>query len=187
LESKIEVALYYDNKVIVEEGVNDLMVVTCCLIGNETPEASLLQESVFQSDLFDFEEKYLKDGGSQLGKSQSGIVIPARLDEKTTKQIQETAKEVYKALGCTGIARVDFLYNKKTKEFFANEVNPLPGTLYHHLWKESGIDLPELLEKLLDYAKETYTQKQSLSHAFQSSILSGLNGSKLKSSKLKKE
>jgi D-alanine-D-alanine ligase len=63
LENKIEVAFYYDNKVLVEEGVSNLMDVTCCIIGNEKLQASLLQESIFQADLFDFEEKYLKEGG----------------------------------------------------------------------------------------------------------------------------
>jgi D-alanine-D-alanine ligase len=185
LDDKVEVALYYDNKVVVEEGVSNLMDVTCCVIGNDDLEASLLQESVFRSDLFDFEEKYLKAGGSQLGKSESGLVIPARLDEKTTKEIQDTAKKVYKALGCTGITRVDFLYDKKSKEFFANEVNPMPGTLYHHLWQKSGIELPELLKKLISYAKEAHEEKQSLSHTFKSSVLTNLKSSKLGSNKLK--
>jgi len=186
LEDKIDVAFCYDEKVIVEEGVEDLMDVTCCLIGNEEPIASRLQESVFSSDLFDFEEKYLKDGGSQLGKSENGIVIPARLDDKTTKEIRDMAKEVYKATGCSGIARVDFLYNKKTKEIFANEINPLPGTIYHHLWKESGIELPELLEKLIGYAEESFQKKQKIVQTFKSSVLTSINSSKLGSKKLKK-
>lgn len=185
LEQKIEVGFYYDDKVLVEEGVSNLMDVTCCIIGNDKLRASVLQESVFTSDLFNFEEKYLKDGGSQLGKAEDGLVIPARLPEETTKKIQEMAKTVYKALGCKGIARVDFLYNKETKEIFVNEVNPMPGTLYHHLWKESGIGLPELLEKLINYARELHKEKESLSHVFKSSVLTNLSGGKLKSTKLK--
>lgn len=185
LEDKIEIALYYDDKVLVEEGVTDLMDVTCCVIGNNELQASVLQESVFQSDLFDFDEKYLKESGSQLGKSENGLVIPARLDEKTTKEIQETAKQVYRILGCKGIARVDFLYDKKTKEALANEVNPMPGTLYHHLWKESGFELPELLEKLISFAVELHKEKSSLSHTFSSNVLTNLNSSKLNSSKFK--
>lgn len=185
LEDKIDVAFYYDDKVSVEEGVLELMDVTCCVIGNNVLEASVLQESVFASDLFDFEEKYLKDGGAQLGNADSGLVIPARIDEKTTKEIQEISKSVYKSLGCKGIARVDFLYNKKTKEIFANEVNPLPGTLYHHLWKASGVELPELLEKLIKFAQDYTEEKRSLSLTFKSTLLSSLNSSKLQSKKLK--
>lgn len=184
LEQKIEVAFYYDSKVLVEECVENLMDVTCCIIGNENPTASVLQESVFNAELFNFEEKYLKDGGAQTGKAQNSLVIPARLDEQTTKAIQETAKEVYKALGCSGIARVDFLFDKQTKQFFANEVNPLPGTLYHHLWKASGLELNHLLEKLIEFADEKHKQKREVNYTFNSSILTQLNSKKLKFTKL---
>lgn len=184
LENKIEVAFYYDDKVIVEEGVSDLADLTCCVIGNDQPQTSLVQESVFAADLFDFEEKYLKDGGAQLGKSESGVIIPARVDEATKRKVQEMAKAVYKALGCTGIARVDFLCNKKTNELFANEVNPLPGTLYHHLWKASGVEVDKLVEKLIDFAKEVHGKKQKVNQTFESSVLSNLNSTKLKSKKL---
>ena len=57
-------AFYYDNKVLVEEAVNEVMDVTCCVIGNETLTASLLQESLYSADMFNFDEKYLKEGGA---------------------------------------------------------------------------------------------------------------------------
>ncbi len=184
LEFKVEVALHYDNKVSIEEGVEDVMDVTCCVIGNETLIASQLQESVFSKDLFDFEAKYIEEGGAQTGNAQSSLVIPARLDAETTTAIQEAAKNVYKALGCSGIARIDFLYGKQSKKFYANEVNPMPGTVYHHLWKASGIDLPELLEKLLTYASESYQEKRQINLTFESSILKQLNGTKMGGKKL---
>jgi len=185
LEQKIEVALHYDEKVLVEEGVENLMDVTCCLIGNENPRASLLQESVFKDDLFNFEDKYISEGGAQTGKALNNLVIPARLDDATTSAIQESAKKVYKTLGLSGISRVDFLYNKQTKEFFANEINPLPGTLYHHLWKASGVELDQLLKELIKFAQEKHEQSKQTNFTFESSVLKQLNGSKLKSAKLK--
>ena len=184
LEQKIEVALHYDDKVLVEEGVENLMDVTCCVVGNNELRASLLQESVFKDDLFDFEDKYISDGGSQTGKAVNNLIIPARLDAATTSAIQNTAIKVYKALGCSGIARVDFLYNKQTKEFFANEVNPLPGTLYHHLWKASGLELDRLLELLIKLAEEKYEQKRQITFTFESSVLTNLGKGKLGGGKL---
>jgi len=186
LINKIEVAFFYDNKVLIEEGVENLMDVTCCVIGNEDPIASKLQESVFSADLFDFEEKYLKDGGGQLGNAEKSIQIPARLDSETTEAIKEMSKEIYMKLGCSGIARIDYLYDKKAKKIYANEINPLPGTLYNHLWKESEIELPELLQKLIDFAVENHQTKQKLSHTFKSTILSSLNSTKLNSKKIAK-
>ena len=176
LENKIEVALHYDNKVVAEEAVENLMDVTCCIIGNENSRASLLQESIYTQDMFDFDDKYLK--GGQLGKGQNSLVIPARLDESTTKQIQDTAIKVYKTLGLSGIARVDFLYNKQTKQFFANEVNPLPGTLYHHLWKASGLEMGQLLKELIKFAEEKHQQKKQITSTFESSVLKNLGGAK---------
>ncbi|MBI5530714.1 MAG: D-alanine--D-alanine ligase [Candidatus Doudnabacteria bacterium] len=184
LQQKVEVAFYYDNKVLVEEAVNEIMDVTCCVIGNETLTASLLQESLYNKDMFDFDEKYLKDGGAQTGNAQNSLVIPARLDEQATTAIQDCAKQVYKALGCSGIARVDFLFDKQSKKFFANEVNPLPGTLYHHLWKASGLEFPELLRKLISFAEEKAKEKKEINYTFESSLLTSLKGSKIKSTKL---
>ena len=180
LEQALDVGFYYDDKVLVEEGVENIMDVTCCVIGNNDLQASVLQESVFNADLFDFNEKYLKDGGGQLGKSKSGIVIPARLSKDMTEKIQKMAKEVFIALGCTGIARVDFLLNTKTNKLFIAEVNPLPGTLYHHLWKASGIALDELLQRLIQYAEERHSGKHVISLSFESSVLTNLNSAKLK-------
>ena len=184
LEQKIEVALYYDNKVLVEEAVENLMDVTCCVIGNGELTASVLQESLFAKDMFDFKDKYLSEGGAQLGKGQNSLVIPARLDEATTSAIQNTAKAVYKALDCSGIARVDFLFDKQSKQFFANEVNPLPGTLYHHLWKASGIELNQLLTMLIQFAEEKSKEKRSVNYTFESSVLKNLGKGKMSKLKL---
>lgn len=179
LVDKIEVAFYYDDIVLVEEGVNDLMDVTCCLIGNDDPVTSKLQESVYKADLFDFEEKYLNQGGGQTGRNKKSVIIPARLDEETTVKIQEMAKKIYLLFGCSGIARVDFLYDQKAKIIYANEINPLPGTLYHHLWKESGIELDELLKKLIVFAEERHERTQKINYKFNSSVLSNLDSNKL--------
>jgi len=185
LEFKVEVALHYDNKVLIEEGVENVMDVTCCLLGNETVKPSLLQESVFNSDLFDFETKYLQDGGAQLGAAQNSLVIPARLDATTTKAIQDTAVQVYTSLGCSGIARVDFLYDQQSKKFYSNEVNPLPGTLYHHLWKASGVSIEQVVEELIRLAGEKQEQKKHITSTFESNILKQLDSTKLQSNKLK--
>lgn len=179
LEFAVDVALHYDPKVIVEECVTDLMDATVCVIGNDKPVASLIQESVFQSDFFSYEDKYLKEGGAQTGKAQNSIVIPARLDTKTTKAIREAAVNIYKLFGCSGIARVDFLYDKRGKKWYANEINTLPGTLYHHLWKKTGVEFGDLLLRLVGYAEEKYRAKKNITHTFESTILSNTSGKKL--------
>jgi len=184
LEFAIEAGFFYDDKILIEEAVENLMDITCCVIGNDDLEASEIQESVFASELFDFDEKYLKDGGTQLGQSENGLVIPARLDDKTASEVKQLSKRIYKIFGCSGIARIDFLYDKEAKQAYANEVNTLPGTLYHHLWKATGIELNELITRLINLANEKFEQKKKLSFSFDSVILKQLKGAKLNSKKL---
>ncbi|OGF26498.1 hypothetical protein A2477_03445 [Candidatus Falkowbacteria bacterium RIFOXYC2_FULL_47_12] len=176
----IEVALHYEIKILVEEGVENLMDVTCAVLGNDEPQASVLQESLFGDDLFSYEDKYLEAGGAQLGNAKDKLVIPARLDEGTTRSTQELALRIFKLFGCSGTARVDFLYDKKNQVMYANEINTLPGTLYHHLWKKSGVEFAELLKKLIELAQEKYTEKKKLTSSFESKILEQANSLKLK-------
>lgn len=179
LSNAIEVALHYDTKVIIEESVENLMDVTCAVMGRQEPVASLLQESSC-SEMFSYDDKYLDDGGAQLGHADNKIFIPARLDEQTAKDIQECSKKIFIALGCSGIARFDFLYNKETKEFFANEINPMPGTLYHHLWQKSGVEISDLIKLLIRSAIEKQQEKDKIVFSFSTSVLSKLKNSKLK-------
>ncbi len=179
LEFAVEVAFHYDDKVIVEQAVEPLMDVTCSVIGYREPQASLLQESVFNDSLFSYEDKYLNEGGAQLGNAKNSIIIPARLDSETTQQIRDMAVKVFRVFGCSGIVRVDFLYNKESKKIFVNEINPLPGTLYHHLWKESGISLRELVGILINSAEQRSEDKNKLTLSFDSNILSQANSMKL--------
>lgn len=180
LEDALEVAFHYDSKTIVENGVSNLKDLTCCVIGNDDLITSHILESVYNKDFFSYEDKYIEGGGTQFGKANKKIIIPASLDEKTTKEIQDMSKRIYRLVGCSGIARVDFLYDSKTKKYYANELNTLPGILYKHLWQKSGIELGELLEKLIDYALKRYEEKEKYTHTFESDVLMSDKSSKLK-------
>lgn len=179
LEFAIEVALHYDTKVIVEEGIENLVDITCAVLGANEPIASLLQESAFEGDFFNYEEKYIKGGGAQTGNAEKKIIIPARLDERATQEIRSAAIRIFKLFGCSGIARVDFLYDKTAQKWYANEINTIPGTLYHHLWKASGISFEELLQQLINLSEETHRQKNSVTTAFASDILARAASGKL--------
>jgi D-alanine-D-alanine ligase len=180
LEDAIEVAFHFDSKIIVENAVANLKDLTCCVIGNDKLITSLIQESSYDKDFVSYEDKYIEGGGTQFGKSAEKVIIPASIDKKTTEEIQKMSKLVYKLVGCSGIARVDFLYDSKTKKYFANEINTLPGILYRHLWKESGIELGELLEKLVGYAIDRNKAKDEFTHIFKSEVLKTNKSSKLK-------
>lgn len=178
LSFALDVAFHYDEKVIVEEGVPNVVDLTCAVIGNDVPRASLVQESVFTEDFFSYEDKYISGGGAQLGNAKQSLVIPAELDEATTAAVQNLAKEVFLKFECSGTARVDFLLDKESKKLYVNEINPLPGTLYHHLWEKSGIALPELVKKLVAFALEKNKKKKSFTSTFASNILAHADWSK---------
>lgn len=179
LEFAIEVALHYDLDVLVEEGVSNLKDITIAVMGNNDPIVSEIQQSSFSDQFFSYEEKYINEGGAQLGNAQKKIIIPAELDKKTTDEIKVLAKEIYLSANCSGIARIDFLFDSKEMKYFANEINTLPGTLYHHLWKESGVGLKELLNNLIEFASEKYEEKNKLTSTFDSDILKKSNSQKL--------
>ncbi len=179
LENACEVALHYDNRIIVEESVENLKDITCAVLGNAEPMPSLIQESSFRGEHFSYEAKYLEDGGAQLGNAQNSIIIPANINKETTKKVQDMAVEIYKLFGCTGTARVDFLYDTKEEKVYANEINTMPGTLYHHLWKASGIEISTLLEKLIDLANQQHKEKNKITMTFKSNLLNHANSIKL--------
>jgi D-alanine-D-alanine ligase len=180
MERGLDVAFHYDVKVLVEEAVAQVMDVTCSVIGLHDPKASLLQESTFDVDFLSYDDKYLREGGTQLGGAKKSIVIPASLDADQTKDIQRAAIQIFKLFELSGMSRVDFLYNSEEKKWYANEINTLPGTLYHHLWKESGIEFPELLTRLLQYADEKYLARNSVTRTFTSKLMDLAKSTKLK-------
>jgi D-alanine-D-alanine ligase len=179
LETAIEVALKYGEEVVLEKAVPNLKDLTCCVIGNHDLEASLVQESKFGDTVFSYDEKYLKEGGTQFGSPKSGICIPADILPETSAKIQDLSKKIFKQFGCSGIARVDFLLDQISQELFAIEINPLPGTLYHHLWKASGKPLDILIQQLISLAQERYTEKKNYTSSFPSDILRFANSKKL--------
>lgn len=180
LEMAIEVAFKYCRMVLVEKTVQNLKDLTCAVIGNSNPRPSLIQQSAFKDQLFSYADKYLNEGGAQLGNAASNIIIPADVPEKITKEIRELSVKIFKLFRCSGTARVDFLYDDKEQKYYANEINTLPGTLYHHLWKASRLEMSALLGELIDLAVEKHKDKSNFISSFQSDILRYANSAKLK-------
>ena len=182
LDVAIEVAFHYDEEILVEEGVLNMRDFTCSVIGHNTIEVSLVQESLYSQDMFSYDDKYIHDGGAQTGESKKGFSIPPLdIDEKILEKIQLLSKKIFSLFGCSGIARIDFLYDRDSKKLYTNEINPLPGTLYHHLWKESGVNLATLLERLILSAKEKYEAGDSITKTFNSGVLEKTLGAKFAS------
>ncbi len=180
MEDALNLAFHYDIKVIAENSVENITDLTCALL-NDGDEiiASEVQESLFSSDLFDYGVKYLEEGGAQIGNAESNLVIPAKISDEYTRKIKNYSKLIFKETDANGTMRVDFLLNKKTGELFVNEINTMPGTLYHHIWKKSGISMSEILEKMILSGFAKWKELQEIHTDFENDVLNNANQLKL--------
>ena len=177
LRNALEVAVRYDDKIIVEEAVPNLIELTLPIIGNhELTPAYLEQPLVSAEQFFDFDTKYMQQGGAKkMGGAKQGAqgysTIPADIPAALYKKAEAVGLEVYRALGCSGIARVDLLVDGKTNQVYFNEINPLPGSLYAHNWRAKGISNVELVTRLVELAEERHQERQNLSTVFATNFL----------------
>jgi D-alanine-D-alanine ligase len=124
-------------------------------------------------DFFDFDTKYIgggKKGGGKKG-SQGYSELPAKISDDLYNASIELAKKAYRAIGCEGISRMDLLIDSKSKVIYFNEVNPMPGDLYVHNWRASGVSSVELVERLVELAEERFGRNQNIETTFSSSFL----------------
>lgn len=183
VEEAIEEAISYDNKIVVEKAVENLVEVNVSVLGNyESQKVSPLEEVMGLDEILSYSDKYLggsktKGSGSK-GMASTNRIIPARISEKLTKDIQETSKKVFKLLNLSGVCRIDYLIDKKTEKFYVNEPNTIPGSLSFYLWKEAGVEYKDLLDEMISIAIKEYKNKSKKTMSFESNILAGFSGSK---------
>jgi D-alanine-D-alanine ligase len=178
LENAIEVALHYDNKVLVEQSVEPLIELTLPIMGNDDPRPAEIERPLNKTEFFDFNDKYLSGGKKGGGVNTEYSEIPAAIAPELAAQVKQMGVQTYKILGCTGIARVDFLMNSASGKIFVNEVNTLPGSLYAHNWRKAGVSNMELVETLVKLAEERFAREQSTTYTFNSDILQQVGGPK---------
>lgn len=183
IESKIEDAMEYDTKIVVEKVIENLTEVNASVLGNyEYQKVSPLEEVMGEDEILSFADKYLGNakskGTASKGMASTSRIVPARISEKLTKEIQDTAKQVFKVLNLSGVCRVDFLIDNKENKFYVNEPNTCPGSLSFYLWKEAGMKYSELLDEMVSIAIKEYKHKNQKTMSFKSSIFDEFNGSK---------
>jgi D-alanine-D-alanine ligase len=156
----IEEAAKFDRKIVIEQGVGGrkqkAREIECSVLGNDNAEASLPGEIVPSTEFYDYNAKYL-DEGSQL-------IIPAKLSKGETKQVQRLAIAAFKAVDCSGLARVDFLMEPKSRKIYLNEINTMPGftaiSMYPKLWAASGVSYSDLIGRLIQLGLDRHEEKK---------------------------
>jgi D-alanine-D-alanine ligase len=142
-------AARYDRRIIIEKGVR-AREIEISVLGNDDPKASVPGEIRPEADFYSYNAKYHDD--------RSALFVPAPLPEETATRMRAVAVKAYRAIDCAGMARVDFLLDRDSGEFFVNEVNTIPGftqiSMYPKLWEASGLAYPELIDTLIELALE---------------------------------
>lgn len=153
--SALQTAFQYDAKILIEQGIEGLEI-ECSVLGNTNPEASLPGEIIPHRDFYDYRDKYI-DG-------KTSFKIPAELPLDVTEKVRNMAIAAFRAIDCSGMARVDFFLQEGTEKLFLNEINTIPGfteiSMYPKLWEVSGLSYPKLLDKLIDLGLEQHKNKK---------------------------
>jgi len=184
VKEAIEEAIKYDNKIVVEHLVEDLMEVNISVLGNyENNKVSAIEQVMPKKDFLTYEDKYIGSSKvkGKLGtkyKSSKGMVsasriIPAPLKEELKEEVEEVAKKAFRALGSSGVVRIDFLVDKKTNKIYINEINNIPGSLSFYLWEPTGKEYTELLDDMINIGIRDYKKRISKTHSFETNILKG--------------
>ena len=177
LVDAMDLAVSFSARVLVERAVPNLREINCSVLGDyETARASACEEPLNAEDILTFGDKYLSGGGKSGGsKGMTDLKrrCPAELPEGMTEQVQELAVATFKALGCLGVARIDFLNDKETGELWVNEINTIPGSLSFYLWQEVGVSFDALMNELVSLAFKRQREREALTFTYESNILSG--------------
>ena len=131
----------------------------CAVLGNDEPKASIVGEIIPLQEFYSYEAKYVDENGAELK-------IPARdISEELERKICKYSVDAFRALECSGMARVDFFLDRKTGELFLNGLNTIPGftpiSMYPKLWEATGLPYAKLLDRLIELALERYADRSS--------------------------
>ena len=178
LTDAMDLAVSFADRVLVERAVPNLREINCAVLGDyETARPSACEEPLNAEDILTFGDKYLSGNGGKSGGSKGMTDLkrrcPAELPEGMTEQVQALAVQTFKALGCLGVARIDFLNDKETGELWVNEINTIPGSLSFYLWQEVGVSFPALMDELVQLAFKRQREREALTFTYESNILSG--------------
>ena len=157
LKEGLQTAALYDRKILVEEGVNNVREIEVSVLGNNNPEVSVCGEVIPYREFYDYDDKYV------LGKTK--FEVPADLPDKKSKEIQQIALKAFKSTDCSGMARVDFLIDERSKKVYISEINTIPGftkiSMYPKLWEASGLPFSNLIDELITLALERYNKSKN--------------------------
>ena len=194
LKDALSLAFSFSEIVLVERAIVNLREINCAVLGDKYEQrASALEEPFGKDEILSFQDKYMSGGskktnkvgakqcepeqnGMKFANSSQGMAslqrqIPANVDKDTAVKIKNYAMRTFKALGCSGVARIDLMIDKDSNEIYVNEINTIPGSLSYYLWDAEGISYKALLDKIIKIAIENKRRDEMLNFTFDSNVL----------------
>ena len=179
----IDDAFRYAARIMAEHAISKLREINCSVLGDENgAEASECEEPMTSGEILSYDDKYVNGGGKKGGAKGAGgskgagmanlsRKIPAELSPEKREEIRELAVKSFKALGCCGVSRIDFMIDVDEDRLYFNEINPIPGSLAFYLWEPVGVPYKELLDRMIQLALKRARIEESLTFTFDTNIL----------------
>lgn len=177
LREALEYAFTFGPKVLVERAIMNLREINCAVLGDyEEAQASECEEPISSDEILSYEDKYVAGGkGGSEGMRTAKRNLPADLMPEKREEIRELAVRTFRALGCSGVSRIDFMIDKDTDQVYVNEINPIPGSLAFYLWEALGKPYAQLLDDMVRLALKREREEQGMLTSFDSNILQSAN------------
>ncbi len=176
LRASLEDAFRYAGAVLCERAIKNLTEINCAVLGDvEKAEASECERPARSDEILSFDDKYVRSN-----KGMAGLLrkIPADISPERREEIRSLAVKAFRALGCNGVSRIDFMIDGDTDTVYLNEINTIPGSLSFYLWQPLGVSYRELLDRMIDLALKRKRQEDSISFSFDTNLLSNFSAGK---------
>jgi len=174
LKEALELAFSYDRRVLVEKGLDKPIEVNCSVLGFDGQrKASVLEMPNSGAGFLDFSEKYLAGSSGSKGMASLKRIVPAPIGEELTEKLQALSLDIFDAMDCKGVVRIDYMLDRHSDNYYITEINTIPGSLAYYLWAETGMNYADQIDEMVECALRAHREKERNSFAFSSDILSG--------------
>ncbi len=176
LKDALELGFDFDRKVLAEKGLNDPLELNCSVLGyNGDVKASDIEMPISGGELLSFMDKYGSGADSTKGMASLKRVLPAPIEPELYQQIQQLSKDIFVAMDCKGVVRIDFMFDSASQTLYITEINTIPGSLAFYLWEAGGMPYSQLIDEMVCCAMEAQQDKDDSNYAYSSDILNGLS------------
>lgn len=181
LSNAIEIAIAFDERIIVEKGLEDLKEINCSALGRaDDVIASTTEQPVSWKEFLTFDEKYLSGGksskGTKNGMASMSRKVPADITDEQSNEIKDLTIKSFEALNSKGVVRIDFLIDNSNGKVYVNEINTIPGSFAFYLWEHDGLSYPQLIDKLIEIAEKENKEKNENNYTYKSNIVGKFGG-----------